>query len=73
MISKLAIKSDNPDLKFDVNKIITLGCKLDGDTIRIESKVKNVAEVKGYFYYGIQFTGELAAVEILIDRYILAL
>ncbi len=70
---KLAIKSDNPDLKFDVNKIITLGCKLDGDTIRIESKVKNVAEVKGYFYYGIQFTGELAAVEILIDRYILAL
>lgn len=70
---KLAINKATPDLNFEINKNITLGCKLDGDTIRIESKIKNVAEVKGYFYYGIQFTGEPTAVETLIDRYILAL
>lgn len=70
---KLAINKACPDLNLEINKKITLGCKLDGDAIRIESKIKNVAEVKGYFYYGIQFTGEPTAVETLIDRYILAL
>ena len=70
---KLAIKREAQGARLDVNKNITLGCKLDGETIRIESEVKNVSEVKDYFYFGIQFTGEAKAVETLIDRYILAL
>ena len=70
---KLAINKETPDLNLEVNKNITLGCKLDGDAIRIESKIKNVAEVKGYIYYGIQFTGEPEVAETLIKRYILAL
>ena len=64
---------DSEDSKLEVNKKITLGCKLDGETIRIDSNVRNVAEVKGYYYYGIQFTSEQKAVETLIERYILAL
>ncbi|AYA64426.1 flagellar brake protein [Alteromonas sp. RKMC-009] len=70
---KLAIKTGSEDSKLEVNKKITLGCKLDGETIRIDSNVRNVAEVKGYYYYGIQFTNEQKAVETLIERYILAL
>lgn len=70
---KLAVKMHSDDTGLKINTKITLGCKLDGETIRIGSTVKNVIEVKGYYYYGIQFTSEQLAVNTLLDRYTLAM
>ena len=69
---KLAVQISPEHEKLPVNKNITLGCKLDGESIRIESTVKNVLEEKGYCYYGVHFTGKQSGVDTLLERHIIS-
>ncbi|MEG3768027.1 PilZ domain-containing protein [Alteromonas sp. 14N.309.X.WAT.G.H12] len=68
---KLAVKKASSDAALSVNKKITLGCKLDGESIRIEALVKNITEDKDYRYHGIQFMDEQDSVDVMMERHIL--
>ncbi|MBU2976939.1 PilZ domain-containing protein [Alteromonas sp. C1M14] len=68
---KLAITKESEAVALSVNKNITLGCKLDGETIKIEALVKNITEDKRYRYHGIQFSDEQGSVDVLLERHIL--